>query len=82
MRSSFLRVPNPSDPTSSVRIEYEPYRLEAVVRCALSIQNATGVCERKHSFHMSLGLAVQRQKLQSSPRFGVFRADVATCLQS
>ena len=35
---------------------------------------------KKHSFYVSLGHATQQQKLQSSPRFGVFKADFPTGL--
>ena len=34
----------------------------------------------KHSFHVSPGNKIQQQKLQSSPRFGAFKADFPTCL--
>ena len=35
----------------------------------------------KKSYSASLGHATQQQKLQSSPRFGVFKADFPTCLR-
>ena len=38
------------------------------------------VSVKKHSFYVSLGHATQQQKLQSSPRFGAFKADFPTGL--
>ena len=40
----------------------------------------TGVCERNHSLNANLYLATQQKKLQSSLRFGAFRADFPACL--
>ena len=39
----------------------------------------TGVCDKIHSLCVSLGHETQQQKLQSSPRIGVFKAYVRTC---
>ena len=36
--------------------------------------------EKNNSFYLSLGHATQQQKLQSSPRSGVLKADFPTCL--
>ena len=41
---------------------------------------ALPVSVKKHSSYVSLGHATQQQKLQSSPRFGVFKADFPTGL--
>ena len=40
----------------------------------------TGVCEKTFILREPWPLATQQQELQSSPRFGAFKADFPTCL--
>ena len=39
----------------------------------------TGVCGKAPSFHVSLCPAILQQKLLSSPRFGVLKANISSC---
>ena len=71
-----LKLPSCSLSLTSIdsRSTLSPQLLEAVV-VYLGIMP---VSVKKHFFYLSLSHATQQQKLQSSPRFGVFKADYPT----
>ena len=64
-------------PTLRIKIMFESNPLKSIMlvgRLAVPSSN-TGVYE-KHPFHASLGRAIQRQKLRSSPWFGALKGEL------